>query len=60
MTHVEKAAKKRACIEQLVARIVKGEKKSEESIPKSASELDTEDLMSKCMGQVCHKEPLIH
>jgi hypothetical protein len=60
MTHVEETVKKRECIKQLVARAAEGEQESEESAPESASELDTEDLVSKRVGQVRRKELLMH
>ena len=57
MAHVEDKAKKRACIEQLVTRAVESEQVSEDSAPE---ELDTKDLVSKCVGQVRRQALLIH
>lgn len=49
MAVVKEKAQKKAHMEQLVARTMESEQVSEESAPE---ELDTEDLVSKCVGQV--------
>ena len=59
MAHVEAVSKKKKHIEMVVTRAVESEPVSEESAPES-SKSDTEDLMSKRVGQVCHKKLLIH
>ncbi len=57
MAHVEEKVKKSAHMKQLVTRAVE----SEQVLDKSASEeLDTKDLVSKHVGQVCCQELLIH
>jgi len=58
MAHVEEKTKKKAWMEQLVEMAAEGEQASEESVPE---EMDTEDLVSECMSQVCQRrKPLTY
>ncbi len=57
MACVEDKAKKRACIEHVVMRAVESEQVLKDSAPE---ELDTEDLVSECVGQVRRQALLIH
>jgi hypothetical protein len=64
MAHVEKTAKKKAHMEQLVMSAMQGKQESEESEQESGEsapeELDTKALVSKCIAEVCCNEPLIY
>jgi hypothetical protein len=64
MAHVEKTAKKKAHMEQLVMSTMQGEQESEKSEQESGEsvpeELDTKALVSKCITKVCCNEPLIY
>ena len=55
ITHVKGKANKRMHIEQLVTGAMEIEQ--EESVPEG---LNTEDLVSKCTHEVCHREPAMH
>jgi hypothetical protein len=64
MAHVEKTAKKKACMEQLVMSMMQGEQESKESKQESGEsvpeELDIKALVSKCIAEVHFNEPLTY
>ncbi len=66
MAHVDKKARKQVHMEQLVTREMEHKQASKSNASESsasklcAPELDTEDLVSEGVGQVCHREPLMH
>jgi hypothetical protein len=64
MAHVEKTAKKKACMEQLVMSTMQGKQESKESEQESGKsapeELDTKALVFKRVAKVHCNEPLTY